>query len=36
LNKTGEDWGAVQLLLDQGKLREIEYQRNYFYLRIEH
>lgn len=36
LDKTGDDWGAVQLLLDQGKLREIEYQGHYFYLRIGH
>jgi len=35
LGKTGQDWSAVQQLLDQGKLREIEYQGNYFYLRTD-
>jgi wyosine [tRNA(Phe)-imidazoG37] synthetase (radical SAM superfamily) len=34
LSKTGKDWNAVQQLLDRGKLREIEYQGNYFYIRI--
>jgi wyosine [tRNA(Phe)-imidazoG37] synthetase (radical SAM superfamily) len=34
LEKTGRDWSALQQLLDQGKLREIEYQGNYFYIRI--
>jgi wyosine [tRNA(Phe)-imidazoG37] synthetase (radical SAM superfamily) len=33
LDKTGQNWSAVQQLLDQGKLRGIEYQGNYFYLR---
>ena len=33
LDKTGSDWTAVQKLLDSGKLREIDYQGNYFYLR---
>ena len=32
--KTGADWNAVQALLDNGTLREIEYQGHYFYLRI--
>lgn len=36
LGKTGENWDSVQLLLDQGKLREVEYQGNLFYLRIGH
>lgn len=31
--KTGADWRAVQTLLDNGMLREIEYQGHYFYLR---
>ena len=34
LGKTGQDWRAVQQLLDSGKLREIEYQGNYFYIRM--
>lgn len=34
LGKTGEDWSAVQQLLDNGKLREIEYQGNRFYIRM--
>ncbi|MDO9271151.1 MAG: hypothetical protein Q7T96_18765 [Methylobacter sp.] len=34
LDKTGQDWSAVQQLLDSGKLREMEYQGNYFYIRI--
>lgn len=34
LGKTGQDWSAVQQLLDSGKLRGIEYQGNYFYIRI--
>jgi len=34
LGKTGQDWSAVQQLLDSGKLREMEYQGNYFYIRI--
>lgn len=29
----GSDWNAVQQLLDQGRLREIEYKGHYFYLR---
>ncbi|MGY6276410.1 hypothetical protein [Methylomonas sp. MgM2] len=32
--KTGADWNAVQVLLDNGMLREIEYQGHYFYLRM--
>ena len=34
MEKTGADWNAVQALLDNGTLREIEYQGHYFYLRI--
>ena len=34
LAKTGQKWSTVQRLLDSGKLREIEYQGNYFYIRI--
>ncbi|MBS3953536.1 MAG: radical SAM protein [Methylomicrobium sp.] len=34
LDITGDNWGSVQLLQDQGKLREIEYEDHYFYLRI--
>jgi wyosine [tRNA(Phe)-imidazoG37] synthetase (radical SAM superfamily) len=34
LEKTGRDWSALQQLLDQGKLREIEYQGNYFYISV--
>ncbi len=34
LKKTGRDWNAVQHLMDQGMLREIEYQGHYFYLRV--
>jgi wyosine [tRNA(Phe)-imidazoG37] synthetase (radical SAM superfamily) len=35
LGKTGQDWSAVQQLLVLGKLREIDYQGNYFYLRTD-
>jgi wyosine [tRNA(Phe)-imidazoG37] synthetase (radical SAM superfamily) len=35
LAKTAQDWSVVQQLLDNGKLREIEYQGNYFYLRTD-
>lgn len=34
LSQTGAEWSAVQQLLDQGQLRETEYQGHYFYLRI--
>ena len=34
LAKTGQKWSTVQRLLDSGKLREIEYQGNYFYIRM--
>lgn len=34
LAKAGQKWSTVQRLLDSGKLREIEYQGNYFYIRI--
>ena len=36
LAKTGENWSALQHLLETGKLREIEYQGNIFYLRSDH
>ncbi|MGZ4960006.1 MAG: hypothetical protein ACXV7J_12170 [Methylomonas sp.] len=36
LGKTGQDWSAVQQLLDRGELREVEYLGNYFYLRTGH
>ena len=35
LGKTGSDWSAVQELLVLGKLREIDYQGDYFYLRTD-
>jgi wyosine [tRNA(Phe)-imidazoG37] synthetase (radical SAM superfamily) len=35
LGKTGSDWSAVQQLLLLGKLREIDYQGSYFYLRAD-
>ena len=35
LAKTVSDWSVVQQLLDCGKLREIKYQGNYFYLRTD-
>jgi wyosine [tRNA(Phe)-imidazoG37] synthetase (radical SAM superfamily) len=35
LGKTGSNWSAVQKLLVLGKLREIDYQGNYFYLRTD-
>lgn len=36
LGKTGQNWSAVQQLLDRGELREVEYQGNYYYLRTSH
>jgi hypothetical protein len=35
LGKTGSNWSAVQRLLVLGKLREVDYQGNYFYLRTD-
>lgn len=34
LGKTSGNWSSVEQLLDSGKLREIEYQGNFFYIRV--